>query len=134
MQATQYDPRVRYQIVIVILSAIAAAQVTPRPNFTDYPAKELYPGKAAAPKLTRDQRTFRTQIRDGAKSSVEFAGHYTLPRWGCGTGCMSFVVMDSVSGRVYDAPFGIVSDLAWAGRPGEEPELIEFKPHRVQAE
>jgi hypothetical protein len=33
---------------------------------------------------------------------VEFAGHYTIPRWGCGTECNGFVIVDSISGRVYD--------------------------------
>jgi hypothetical protein len=38
-------------------------------------------------------------IRHGAKSDVEFAGHYTVPRWGCGTECKGFVVADSISGK-----------------------------------
>ena len=33
---------------------------------------------------------------------VQYAGHYTIPRFGCGTFCNGFYVVDSVSGRVYD--------------------------------
>jgi hypothetical protein len=47
-------------------------------------------------------------IRKGARANVEFAGHYTVPRWGCGTGCNQFVIVDSVSGTVYDTPFSVV--------------------------
>jgi hypothetical protein len=44
-------------------------------------------------------------IRLGADSEVEFAGHYTIPRWGCGTDCNGFVI-DSVTGKIYDG-FGV---------------------------
>jgi hypothetical protein len=33
---------------------------------------------------------------------VEFAGYYTIPTWGCGTDCEEFVIVDSISGKVYD--------------------------------
>ena len=50
-----------------------------RPSFSDYPVAKIYRGTPVPPKLSRDQRTFRTMIRFGAKEKVEFAGHYTLP-------------------------------------------------------
>ena len=74
----------------------------PRPNFSDYPAAHIYKGKHAAPTLSKEQRLFRTRIREGAKADIQFAGHYTVPAWGCGTGCLGFVVVDSITGRVYD--------------------------------
>ncbi|HKR28593.1 MAG TPA: hypothetical protein VJS11_14110, partial [Acidobacteriaceae bacterium] len=52
---------------------------------------------------------FRTVIRRGAKSEVQFAGHYTVPQFGCGAGCSAFLIVDSITGKVYDG-FGI-SDL-----------------------
>jgi hypothetical protein len=45
---------------------------------------------------------FRTMIRKGANSKVKFAGHYTVPLFGCGLGCASFYIADSISGKVYD--------------------------------
>ncbi|HUI81380.1 MAG TPA: hypothetical protein VLY24_25820 [Bryobacteraceae bacterium] len=71
-------------------------------------------------------------IRQGAKANVEFAGHYTVPRWGCGSGCGQLAIVDSVSGRVYHAPFSDVADfpLSWvehqSGGKGW-PERIEFR-------
>src|SRR5229473_7486731 len=69
----------------------------PRPKFSDYRVKEIYRGKPAPPVLNEDQRVFRTMIRPGAKSSVTFAGHYTVPRWGCGTDCNGFAIVDSIN-------------------------------------
>jgi hypothetical protein len=74
----------------------------PRPQFTDYAVKEIYHGKPARAIIPKDWRMYRTMIRNGAASDVEFAGHYTVPRWGCGTDCNVFVIVDSLSGRVYD--------------------------------
>jgi len=69
----------------------------PRPRFGDYPVKHIYKGEAARPIITKGWRGFRTAIRRGTDSDVEFAGHYTLPRWGCGTSCGEFVIVDSIS-------------------------------------
>lgn len=78
-----------------------------RPIFSDYAVPKVYQGAPASPLLDKGQRKFRTMIRRGAKFPVEFAGHYTVPRWGCGAGCVSFVIVDSITGRVYDAPFEV---------------------------
>jgi hypothetical protein len=99
-----------------------------RPEFSQYPVERIYTGKPAAPKLTPSQRTFRTRIRYGAKQPVEFAGHYTVPRWGCGAGCSGFMIADSITGRVYDGFY--IADLpgAWEEQQDESdlPLRIEF--------
>jgi hypothetical protein len=102
----------------------------PRPKFTDFAVTEVYRGKPAEPKITKDFRLFRTVIRRGAESSVEFGGHYTVPRWGCGTGCNGFVIVDSISGRIYDG-FGVAElPFKWLEKynAGEEMERMEFHP------
>jgi hypothetical protein len=69
-------------------------------------------------------------IRTGAKSPVEFAGHYTVPTWGCGAGCNAFVIVDSITGRVYDG--FVVAELpgAWEEKHfGHLPSRMEFHPH-----
>ena len=51
------------------------------------------------PKLeTAKAGQFRTAISKGAKARANFAGHFALVSWGCG----SYVVVDSQSGRVYE--------------------------------
>ncbi len=69
-------------------------------------------------------------IRLGAKAGVESAGHYRVPRWGCGAGCSQLVIADSTSGRVYDVSFSI-SELPgnWEEQHSEAlPERMEFRP------
>lgn len=33
-----------------------------------------------------------------------FAGHYTVVFWGCGTACAAFVIVDDRTGEVYEPP------------------------------
>jgi hypothetical protein len=53
---------------------------------------------------------FRTNIRKAAKRGPNFAGHYTVTSWGCGTGCIQAVIIDELDGTVYwpwkDKPIG----------------------------
>jgi hypothetical protein len=67
-------------------------------------------------------------IRLGAKSDVQFAGHYTIPQWGCGSACGVFVIVDSITGTIYDG-FSI-SELPfkWLDEHGGEEKVprMEF--------
>jgi hypothetical protein len=115
----------------LLSSALLWAEPTApnRPIFDDYRVAQIYDGTPVPPQLSKDQRMFRTRIREGAKSKVEFAGHYTVPLFGCGSGCASFYIVDSISGKVYDG-FS-VADLpgAWIDRVGHGyPERIEYVP------
>jgi len=102
----------------------------PRPKFSDYSVKNIYRGEPARPIIIKKFRSFRTMIRMGADSDVEFAGHYTIPRWGCGTDCNGFVIVDSISGRVYDG-FGVAGlPFDWLEKHGgyDAIERMEFHP------
>ena len=73
--------------VLLVIGALGWAQKkSSRPDFKDYAVERVYQGAPAAPKITPDWRRFRTAIREGAKRKVQFAGHYTVPAWGCGAG------------------------------------------------
>jgi len=103
----------------------------PRPRFRDYSVKDIYRGHPAKPTITKDFRMYRTMIRREANTAVEFAGHYTVPRWGCGTDCNGFVIVDSVSGKVYDG-FGVAGlPLTWLEKHGgyDALERMEFRPN-----
>ena len=100
----------------------------PRPRFSDYRVKHIYQGTPARPIITKEWRSFRTAIRRGADSDVQFAGHYTLPGWGCGTSCSVFVVVDSISGKVYDGLGVHGLPIEWVeGHEGGASELMEFQ-------
>jgi hypothetical protein len=72
------------------------------PRFSDYPARP-YPGPNAVPDVLGDPRSrmYRTQLRGWAREKPNFAGHYILATWGCGTGCAQIAVIDALTGRVF---------------------------------
>jgi hypothetical protein len=78
---------------------IAAA----RPAFEEYPASPIFPGRAAPVDLDShpSARMFRTRLRKGAEQGPNFAGHYTVVTWGCGTNCQTVAIVDSIDGRVF---------------------------------
>jgi hypothetical protein len=79
------------------------------PRLEDFPVKGEFLQRPAQPVITANDRHFRTQIQEAAKKGPNFAGHYTIVDWGCGSGCVSFVVVDAVSGRVrHVAPFAAI--------------------------
>jgi len=45
--------------------------------------------------------TFRTRLKAALAEGTDFAGHYKIAGWGCGTGCISGAVIDIRNGRVY---------------------------------
>jgi hypothetical protein len=64
----------------------------------------VYTGKLASPifKTDRTSYYFRTQIRSQCKSEgVNFAGHYTIVKWGCGSPCQTVAIVDRVNGKIY---------------------------------
>jgi hypothetical protein len=73
------------------------------PKFEDYKVGNIYSGKIPSVILHNNSqaRMYRTVLRNGVKQGVNFAGHYTVVIWGCGTSCQSFAIVDQISGRVY---------------------------------
>lgn len=74
------------------------------PTFADYPAAE--PGIATPAPVDLGShpraREFRTMLTRGAAEGPNFAGHYTVVTWGCGTMCQEFMIVDARTGRVHD--------------------------------
>jgi len=104
-------------LVAACLCSVArpSSQNTEKPpnwsfKFEDYPAAADFKGKPAAPILvTKTDRMFRTQIREAAKKGPNFAGHYTVAEWGCGSGCVALAVVDAVTGKIFAAPSGTLA-------------------------
>jgi hypothetical protein len=89
-------------------SVCACLRANDSPRFEDYPAQIIQDVKSAPVVRfkTRGQREYRTMIRMVAKTGPNFAGHYAIAEWGCGTGCVQMAIVDVQSGEVYDGPFG----------------------------
>lgn len=112
-------------LAIFLLSASAAAQRRALPLFKDYPATK-FTGKPAPVKLTSPRaRKYRTGLRENATEGPNFAGHYTIAAFGCGTGCVSpLAIIDATTGDVYFPP----SVATIASLPdAEDEEMIQSR-------
>ena len=94
-------------------SRSSPVQTEKLPTFQQYHVARVYRGKPALPVFTtQEEREFRTQIRRQVAKGPNFAGHYTVVTWGCGTQCTSFAVVDATTGQIFfHAQHETVSDV-----------------------
>lgn len=98
--------------LFLFLSGWALAQTRSRvlPRFEDYPAREIFTGTNAAPKLaTPDEQKYADQIRgeyEGEKAP-NFAGSMVVIHWSCGAPCMRMAIIDAKTGDVYFPPISV---------------------------
>lgn len=102
------------------------------PGFEQFAVKTIYRGAPARPDVHTASRSrlFRTMIRLGAKRGPNFAGHYTLVMWGCGSGCLAVCVVDAVTGKVFHPENLSTIDnenVDWEGLEGPDGRLIRFR-------
>ena len=45
-------------------------------------------------------RNFYTIMTEEASKGPNFAGHFTFIKWGCGTSCLSYAIVDAISGKI----------------------------------
>jgi len=87
--------------LFLAFSSIVFAQSS-TPTFTQYAAKvEKTKGVRVNLKSNKKARMFRTNLRNAAKEGVNFAGHYILTTWGCGTNCSVSAIIDARNGNVF---------------------------------
>ena len=103
------------------------------PRFEQYPVRGIYAGPLARPDVRSSTRSriFRTMIREGAKSGINFAGHYTIVSWGCGSGCQGLAVVDAVSGKVHHPANLLAVDnnnVNFDELAKDDEELVRFRP------
>jgi len=72
------------------------------PTFEQYPAEEAYAGEPAAVDFTGNAPAleFKTTIRQQAAKGPNFAGHYTVVSWGCGSSCQQNAIVDAKTGKI----------------------------------
>jgi hypothetical protein len=73
-------------------------------KFQQFKVNSIYKGELAKPDLTSnpDAKGWRTQIIKGCKNNgVNFAGHYTIVQWGCGSMCEMMAIIDRINGKIY---------------------------------
>lgn len=88
-------------ILFIVTFAVGGyAQATPK--FSAFAEKvETARTKAIDFKRNPDARSFRTRLSQGLRGGVNFAGHFVLVGWGCGTGCVSGAIVDARTGSVF---------------------------------
>jgi hypothetical protein len=88
-------------LCVCLCAAPAFAQDGAAPRFGDY-KEPVFKGRPAALKLTTPEaRGYRTRLREGARRGVNFAGHYKLHTWSCGTSCLQTAFIDAKTGNVF---------------------------------
>ena len=65
----------------------------------------------APPDLRGEWSQFRTRIREGWGKSANFAGHYVIITWGCGSGCRVGVVGNHLTGEIFSLGLGGASQM-----------------------
>ena len=130
-------------VAAVIIAAAFSVSAQRVPRFSQYAAKvERHARVTVNLKSHKDARMFRTNLRNAAKGGVNFAGHYILTGWGCGTNCSSWAIIDARNGKVFfPKQFGGVGgglcDLPNNSLPAdapkqdeaEYPDAVVFKPN-----
>ncbi|WP_041490636.1 hypothetical protein [Burkholderia cepacia] len=107
-------------------SAARSAGECPSPSFARYPARVGRAPRvpATAPRLnSKEARLYRTVIRDEFTQPANFAGHYRVAIWGCGTDCRNFAIVDKYSGATYTMP----RVRAISGVMGNDDERVDFR-------
>jgi len=104
--------RVTTALFVVLLpvmqTAWAQAQRTIPPHFEDYPVADAASRKAPAPQwISRIEGV--PLIEHGPTKMVleagpNFAGHYVVQQWTCGSPCVMMAIVDVVTGHVYHPP------------------------------
>ncbi len=98
----------KVKIKIVLLTALLSAfsltgfAQSETPTFTQYAVKvEKTKNVRVNLKSHKNANMFRTNLRNAAKEGVNFAGHYILTTWGCGTNCTQSAIIDARNGNVF---------------------------------
>jgi hypothetical protein len=101
------------------LEASAQLRDEPVPRCEDFLVKELYSDPIAQPRIIKpEERRYRTAIENGVrkgfgvlhepegteKRGPNFAGHYIVVQWGCGTECLQYAIVDAKDGAIYQPP------------------------------
>ena len=97
-----------FAVTLAIFGIIvtAFAQTTPQrvPQFANF-LSPIYRGPIGRVDLSSPNLyQYRTRLRKGAQQPVNFAGHYQLVQWGCGTECSAGALIDALNGQVTFLP------------------------------
>jgi len=107
---------------VLTASGWAQTMSSKLPKFEDYPVTKTFKGAPVPPHIvTPEERRYRTVIRQGVSKGwgvddeltggemkgpgPNFAGHYIIVTWGCGSPCLMAAIVDLKAGRIFPPPF-----------------------------
>ena len=115
---------------LLLLFCLVANAQTKVPKFDQFPSRETFSGRPASPILKRPKdQEYRTRIRTEAEKGPNFAGHYRVALWGCGSSCLQGALVDEKTGEVLDLPFTYIGwgPGKYADGADELAEQVSFK-------
>ena len=120
--------RVIVAILLVASGCGARASAPETPTFDAFPAPVMI-GKPAAVNLNSHSgsRKFRTALRIGASEGPNFAGHFTVVTWGCGTDCVQHALIDAKTGTVFFPPEIATIFTFWGGPESPGVQEAQFR-------
>ncbi len=97
---------VLFILILCLFQGMSFAQLNLK--FRDLPATEPYRGTNAPLDFLShpDANKFRTRLKDAAQEKPNFANHYIVTSWGCGTKCRMIAIIDANNGKIY-FPFNV---------------------------
>lgn len=91
--------------------------VSATPLFEDYAVahEDIFTGEPAPVDLSSSSigEMFRTRLTEGVQEGPNFAGHYTVVSWGCGTMCAQFVIIDAETGTIFNPEQGFETGIEY---------------------
>lgn len=96
------------------------------PRFEDYPAGAASAGRNRLV-LRRADQGYRTRLREAARQRPDFAGHYVLALWGCGTECVIGAAINVASGRVTWLPGTVCCWFSGAQAQAQDVEPVRYR-------
>lgn len=98
-----------YLVLFFLFCSSAAIADTTLPQCTDFakfPVKDVFVGPHARPNIASspDARRFKTTILRDYTGKADFAGHFQVVSWGCGSNCHVLALVDTKTGKITFAP------------------------------
>jgi hypothetical protein len=100
------------------------------PLFEDF-SVTVFQDKVASVKLQSHPKakTYRTMLRLYVKDGVNFAGHYIIGTWGCGSNCLTIAIIDGKTGNVFFPSEFFNFGQGFEFKEGNEESTLQFKPN-----
>jgi hypothetical protein len=114
-------------VALALLVASSAGQTAKGPAFSAYPASvEKARVNSINFKNNPGAKSFKTRLTEAVRGGVNFAGHYVVAGWGCGTGCITGAIIDARTGTVL-WPLPLYSLGVWYDGNNYADEPVEYR-------